>query len=300
MMLSLVVLALSLITAAKSQFHPDCSTEAALSNRRCCPVFEGSECGSASGRGSCVQTQLQDPYITDTRCNWPYQQYDHICKCSGNYDGADCGKCKPFYHGADCSEFVPCVRKELRELTAAERKQFTDTLCLAKSTTSTSCVAQTGGDLGDVSTYTFEPTSEYDCIVAVHGSSAMLVKDGDNWTFHDLMHYGPAFGPSHRCLLMRLERLLQQLSGNKSMCLPYWDWTKDGTACSVCTDDLLGKVGSDGRIVGQSCFANWKVGLTPCWGPIMHVLGRLPSPCFTDLGLLPSPCFIDQKEGLFT
>ncbi|XP_078515287.1 tyrosinase-like [Lissotriton helveticus] len=259
MMLSLIPLALCLITTAKGQFHPDCTTKDAIWNRRCCPVFEGSECGRNSGRGSCQRYQLRDPNITDTRCNWPHQQYDEICSCNGNYDGPDCGDCKPYYHGPTCSEYIPCVRKELRELTAAEKKQFINTLCLAKTTTSTRCVAQTGGTLGDVRTYTFQPVSDYDCVVALHAISSMFVNIGGNWTVRGLIHHGPAFLPGHRHLLFNFERMLQKLSGNNSFCLPYWDWTKDSDTGAVCTDDLFGRIGSDGTIQAPSCFADWKV-----------------------------------------
>ncbi|XP_078512435.1 tyrosinase-like [Lissotriton helveticus] len=259
-LLCFTLLTFCLITTTRTQFHPDCCTQAALRNRRCCPVStDGSVCGNLTGRGSCQRHQLRDPKITDTRCNWPYQVYNEICSCKGNYNGADCGDCKPYYHGPTCSEYIPCVRKALHELTAAEKKQFINTLYLAKTTPSTRCVVQTGGELGHVDTYTFQPTSEYDCLVAFHANSAMYISIGGQRIDKDLLHYGPAFCTGHRYLLIQFEHMLQKLSGNKSFCLPYWDWTKDGDTCGVFTDDLMGRVGPNGTILAPSCFADWKI-----------------------------------------
>jgi hypothetical protein len=65
-------------------------------------------------------------------------------------------------------------------------------------------------------------------------------------------HRGPAFFPWHREFLRQLENDLRSVSGDPSICLPYWDWSRDqqpSDAGYPFIADLLGGNGAGAGIV---------------------------------------------------
>ncbi len=68
-------------------------------------------------------------------------------------------------------------------------------------------------------------------------------------------HRGPMFFPWHREFLRRFENDLRTVSGDSSICLPYWDWSVDQAAANPgypFIDDFLGGTGSGAGIVVQT------------------------------------------------
>ncbi|CAL9522898.1 Tyrosinase [Streptomyces sp. enrichment culture] len=103
------------------------------------------------------------------------------------------------------------TRKDVSTLTRTERKRFVRALLELKR------------------------RGEYDEFVRTH--IEYFVPDGENGL--RVAHMTPSFLPWHRQFLLELERALQRV--DPSVCVPYWDWTKDrGTTSVPWTDDLLG------------------------------------------------------------
>lgn len=107
------------------------------------------------------------------------------------------------------------VRKNAKNLTAAEKKAFTDAVLALKEKPSP-----------------WDPTlSAYDQFVWWHLEAFEC----------DIMaaHMGPAFLPWHRAYLWLFEQQLREI--DPSVTLPYWDWTVDREIDAyLWQDDLLG------------------------------------------------------------
>lgn len=54
------------------------------------------------------------------------------------------------------------------------------------------------------------------------------------------VHNSPLFLPWHREFLSRLENALQQVSGDPTIRIPYWDWTDPDSTAAVFSPDLMG------------------------------------------------------------
>ena len=82
-LLSLVVVgALFFPPFTSAQIPTVCSDAESLENLRCCPTTTDGMCGGDSGRGQCVQVDV-DGYSTessDVRGNWPHY-YREVCVC---------------------------------------------------------------------------------------------------------------------------------------------------------------------------------------------------------------------------
>src|SRR5215216_6452833 len=87
------------------------------------------------------------------------------------------------------------------------------------------------------------------------------------WHHHVMpfVHEGPAFLPWHRQYLLMIEKDLQDVSGDPSLTIPYWDWTKENSPSSSLWDaDFMGGngTGADGRVTTGPFSAdagNWKL-----------------------------------------
>jgi tyrosinase len=118
------------------------------------------------------------------------------------------------------------VRKDQARLTADERSKFIDGLLSLKQQPS---MLHAGS----------RTVSRYDDYVEVHVRSMMAMPAG--WA-----HQGPAFFPWHRVLLVQLEREIQQAVNDPDFGIPYWDWTRTGTAADTpLRADFLGGDGRD-------------------------------------------------------
>lgn len=141
-------------------------------------------------------------------------------------------------------------RKNVSELTPAEKTAFRDAVLALKTAPSRIPAAQTAITAGGGT------PNRYDDYVWIHS----VVGNG--------AHRGPAFGPWHRELLRQFELDLRQVSGNPAISIPYWDWTTAATAASAgwpFTDDFLGGFGdaTTGQI-STSPFSNpaqWRMNI---------------------------------------
>jgi tyrosinase len=96
------------------------------------------------------------------------------------------------------------IRKDQSSLTDDEKATFVDAILALKQAPS---MLHPGS-----------PTaSRYDDYVELHVKAMMAMPEG--WA-----HQGPAFFPWHRVLLIHLERDLQQVTGDPTLSIPYWDW----------------------------------------------------------------------------
>jgi tyrosinase len=107
------------------------------------------------------------------------------------------------------------LRKNQSWLTAAEKKQFSDAVLKLKAETKPG-----------------NPLNTYDQYVKLHL---------DNSVYPSAGHYGPAFFAWHREFLRRFEGELQRITNDKSLGLPYWDWSVDNSqTSSIWADDFMG------------------------------------------------------------
>lgn len=100
--------------------------------------------------------------------------------------------------------------------------------------------------------------NRYDDYVYVHQQSMAGHPNSDPGPHPG--HRGPAFFPWHREFLRRFEQDLRTVSGDPSICLPYWDWSVDKTPADAGYPffaDFLGGNGSGaGIVVGDGVFAS--------------------------------------------
>lgn len=70
-------------------------------------------------------------------------------------------------------------------------------------------------------------------------------------------HNSPLFLPWHREFLLRYETALQQVSGDPTIRLPYWDWTDEDSTAAVFSEELMGGDGDpdEGYAVTDGPFA---------------------------------------------
>lgn len=127
-MFKLFLLVLQVIKFSNAQFPSDCINT--LTERKCCPVFQNSECGSAIGRGECSSITL--PEGSSVRDKWPYY-FDQVCICTSNYAGYDCSRCKYGYHGENCEHKEILKRRPISELSSEEWKKYVEIIDKSKN-----------------------------------------------------------------------------------------------------------------------------------------------------------------------
>ncbi|KAF7699742.1 hypothetical protein HF521_002700 [Silurus meridionalis] len=227
-----------------------CATADALRTKTCCPAWpgDGSECGARSGRGFCQDVTVSDlpngpqfPHSdVDDRERWPLAFYNRTCRCAGNFMGYNCGECKFGYYGPGCAERRESVRRNIFQLSAADRQRFISYLNLAKSTISADYVIATGtrAQMNDTGAPMFADVSVYDLFVWMHyyvSRDALLGSGAGVWADVDFAHEAAAFLPWHRVFLLSWEREIRKLTGDLNFTIPYWDW-RDARDCQViCT-----------------------------------------------------------------
>ncbi|XP_074551531.1 tyrosinase-related protein 1b [Halichoeres trimaculatus] len=262
-----------------AQFPRVCVTPEVLLSGQCCPSPTGAvgdECGIRSGRGQCVAITAdnmrygpQYPYAgRDDREMWPLRFFNRTCQCNGNFSGFDCGKCKHGLTGPNCDQRIPVVRKNIMQLSQAEKQNFVNALDQAKRTVHPDLVImirrypEVLGPDGNSSQ--FENISIYNYFVWSHYYSVANTYLGAGQpTFEgiDFSHEGPGFVTWHRYHLLQLEKDMQNMLGNPTFALPYWNFAIGGNECDICSDDLMGARSSFdlNSISSNSVFSRWRV-----------------------------------------
>jgi len=117
------------------------------------------------------------------------------------------------------------VRKDVKDLTPAEKAEFVSAVLASKATPSP-----------------WNPRlSYYDQFVQWHRIAfrcSIAWEQGRNWA--GAAHNSPTFLPWHRQFLDLFERMLRDVSGNPRLALPYWDWTNPESTAAVFADDFMG------------------------------------------------------------
>jgi tyrosinase len=114
---------------------------------------------------------------------------------------------------------VLLVRKDVKDLTPAEKAEFVNAVLKLKQTPSP-----------------YDPSlSYYDQFVWWHRQAFLCNIDA--------AHMWASFLPWHRELLLLFERGLQQVSGDPNLTIPYWDWTDPNSTAAVFAPDFMGGMG---------------------------------------------------------
>ena len=146
------------------------------------------------------------------------------------------------------------VRRDWRTLSGAERKQFTDAVNTLK-------LNKADGTM---------PARSYDSLVYDHREAYRTPCPWPEMGEEPDMYYrngdqkGPAFLPWHRQQLMLLEKALQEVSGDDTLAVPYWNYMVDSFKAEPAATPLWSAdrgIGGDGRaedgVVADGPFSFW-------------------------------------------
>ncbi|QRN97960.1 tyrosinase family protein [Archangium violaceum] len=142
------------------------------------------------------------------------------------------------------------VRRDVRTLSPKERKELVKAILKLKKVPSP-----------------YSPgLSYYDQFVDWHRSLYVCDPSMPHGSM-PMAHAGPLFLPWHRQFLLLFEDALREVSGDKNLTVPYWDWTRPDSTASVFQDDFMGGDGdpSDGYTVHSGPFrkGRWPLTLQP-------------------------------------
>jgi tyrosinase len=140
---------------------------------------------------------------------------------------------------------APRHRKNVKDLTAEEKRDFVEAVLKLKQTPSP-----------------FDrQLSWYDQFVVFHKQVTRA-----SITEHSQGHHNPAFLPWHRKMLMLYEDALREVSG-KNITVPYWDWTDPASTDAVFAEDFMGPSGDEaqGYAVVKGPFRKgvWTINIQP-------------------------------------
>ena len=117
------------------------------------------------------------------------------------------------------------VRKDVKDLTAAEKRAFIGAIKKAKRTADPD----------------HPGLSRYDVFVTWHRDACRCknawLQDGN---YAGAAHNSPTFLPWHRQYLHEFEQMLRAVSGDSSIALPHWDWTDPASTAAVFAADFMG------------------------------------------------------------
>ncbi|GAM27431.1 hypothetical protein SAMD00019534_106070 [Acytostelium subglobosum LB1] len=158
------------------------------------------------------------------------------------------------------------VRKEVRQMTPTELSKYINAVKLLRNLTSP----------------TTPTVTRYDTFAVIHV------------TQNNRIHSGANFLPWHRYYLKQLELLLQSVTNDPTIYIPYWDWSLDylnPTASILMTDAYFGGNGGSG-----GCVTNGQLGK---WRPKYNSNGQLVDHCLprsfgSDMNNYPSPATLNS------
>ncbi|MGI9197264.1 MAG: tyrosinase family protein [Candidatus Nanopelagicales bacterium] len=138
--------------------------------------------------------------------------------------------------GVPRGDVTMLVRQNVKDLTPAQKAAFVAAVKKAKRTPSP-----------------WDPSiSYYDQFVWWHKMAFQCDvgwKQSHNWA--GAAHNSPTFLPWHREFLHLFDQMIQQMSGDPTMTVPYWDWTDPASTAAVFSDDFMGGNGKSSQ--------NWAV-----------------------------------------
>ncbi|XP_076846862.1 tyrosinase-related protein 1b [Brachyhypopomus gauderio] len=267
------------ITLIQGQFPRECMTPERLHSGTCCPSPTGlsnDECGFRTGRGMCVPVIAdlrphgpQYPHDgQDDRERWPLRFFNRTCRCNGSFGGYNCGRCRHGRTGPNCEQTVSIVRRNIVNMSPEEKRTFISALDRAKRTTHPDlviCTRRYQEIFGpDGNTIQCESISIYNFFVWTHYYSVGKTYMGpgqESFGGVDFSHEGPGFVTWHRFHLLQLERDMQDMLGDPTFALPYWNFAIGGSECDICTDELLGARSNFDMngISSNSVFSQWRI-----------------------------------------
>ena len=127
---------------------------------------------------------------------------------------------------------VALVRKDVKDLTTREKSAFVNAILKAKS------IPAPGNP----------SITYYDQFVQWHRDAFLCEnawQQGKNWA--GAAHNSPTFFPWHREYLIRFEEMLRTASADKTITVPYWDWTDPDSTAAVFADDFMGGEGDPAK-----------------------------------------------------
>ena len=108
--------------------------------RRCCPnaVVNDVDLGECGGpnRGKCtelnIDQQMNDNY--DPREKWPIKYFTHVCNCTDDYGGVDCGSCAyGRYPHPTCEKMLVAKRRNLKSYSSGEWEKYLNTIKMTRN-----------------------------------------------------------------------------------------------------------------------------------------------------------------------
>ncbi|XP_060748116.1 tyrosinase-related protein 1b isoform X1 [Tachysurus vachellii] len=263
----------------RAQFPRQCVTPEVLRSGTCCPSptdLVDDECGLKTRRGRCMPVvadlRPHGPQYPqdgrDDRERWPLLFFNRTCVCNRKFSGYSCGQCRYGLTGKNCDQRITVVRRNILQMSPEEKKAFVNALDQAKKTVHPDLVICTrryeelfGPDGNSVQC---ENITIYNFFVWTHYYSVGKTYMGpgqQSFGGVDFSHEGPGFLTWHRFHLLQLESDIQDMLGNPTFALPYWNFAIGGNECDICTDDLLGARSSFdmNSISSNSVFSQWRV-----------------------------------------
>ncbi|GAB1605822.1 tyrosinase-like [Argonauta hians] len=271
-----------LLSPSLAQFPRVCIQNATTPDGICCPTRPGDTlpCGGPE-RGMCRNIDFTNeidlvPQANrmDDRFNWPTRFFKQACDCRGNFDGYMCQHCDYGFTGPDCTVKLRRVRKDYRKLTAEEKNDLLRGILLLGETESEYVVLDTTATADPAINPVFVNVSIYNYLAYFHYYVARrtLVKPLEKCQqmefVPDFAHAGPVFGSWHRAYLLLWEMEIAKVLNKPSFAFPYWNWTKSGSNCDVCTNDFMGHTANNvnGTLDKLSLFSDFAVYCVPQLG----------------------------------
>ncbi|XP_073420144.1 tyrosinase-like [Dendrobates tinctorius] len=261
-MLLLVVVLLG-ITSTSAMFYRECVENVASFPVVCCPMYNGSVCGSALNRGSCMPVvnsrTISPPDVhIDDRHLFPIHYYSYTCQCKDNFFGDNCGQCDYNRYGDNCEKLNNVTRKDIRELSETARHQYFAQLHQCKYKIDPDYVILVSGDRFRRIAYIFQNASYYDVWCYIH--NYVTRQFINNTRENNLLNFGhgsTGFLTFHRMYMLGLERSMQRCTKDPNFALMYYDWRSE-PECTICQDDFLGGNDAHGRLNGVNVFSSWR------------------------------------------
>jgi tyrosinase len=167
------------------------------------------------------------------------------------------------------------VRKNVKDLTAKEKAAFVTAVLKLKATPSK----------------TNPGISMYDDFVKTHLDAFSCSR---RWNNAGAAHNSPLFLPWHRELLLKYEQALRSVSHDKSIVLPYWDWTDPASTAAVFAPNFMGPDGDPSAqyAVTSGPFAKgkWKLNVLDPIEPQKALLGSN--------NIVPEQDFLVRRFGI--